>query len=173
MNDQLSDGAFGALTQRVVEFTESELFARTFAEGMTMVEDTAGYLDGPGREESRQLDKPVALAYAAESMRLTTRLMQVASWLLVQRAIQDGEMTPADARDEKYRLGGESVCRGDATEGHEELPARLLHLLDLSERLYERVMRLDERLYVTDPVAANENPAHAQLNKLHAAFGAR
>jgi hypothetical protein len=34
-------------------FTGSQLFVRTFDEGMALVEETARYLDGPGREEAR------------------------------------------------------------------------------------------------------------------------
>ena len=73
----------------VKDFASSELFDRTFQEGMALVEETAAYLDGPGRQESKSLDRRAALGYASESMRLTTRLMQVASWLLVQRAVRE------------------------------------------------------------------------------------
>ncbi|MFX6857723.1 DUF1465 family protein, partial [Acinetobacter baumannii] len=79
---------------------------------MDLVEETAGYLDGAGRQESKLLSRNAALAYAAESMRLTTRLMQVASWLLVQRAVREGDMPPESAREERYRLGAEDICRG-------------------------------------------------------------
>ena len=68
----------------IADFARSELFERTFQEGMDLVEETAAYLDGGGRQESKLLSRNGALAYASESMRLTTRLMQVASWLLVQ-----------------------------------------------------------------------------------------
>ena len=34
-------------------------------------------------------------------MRLTTRLMQLASWLLLQRAVNEGEITAENARTEK------------------------------------------------------------------------
>ena len=71
---------------------------------MTLVEEAAAYLDGPGREESRALPRPAALAYSTESMRLTTRLMQVASWLLLQRAVNEGELTPSEARAERVRV---------------------------------------------------------------------
>jgi Protein of unknown function (DUF1465) len=71
----------------VHRLTASESFKTLFKEGMLLVEEAAAYLDGPGREESRRLPRPLALAYASESMRLTTRLMQVASWLLLQRAV--------------------------------------------------------------------------------------
>lgn len=59
----------------IKDFAQSELFDRTFQEGMDLVEETAGYLDGSGRQESKLLSRSAALAYAAESMRLTTRLM--------------------------------------------------------------------------------------------------
>src|SRR5271156_2715045 len=71
----------------------SRAFKDLFREGMTLVEEAASYLDGPGRAESRALSRPTALAYSTESMRLTTRLMQVASWLLLQRAVNEGELT--------------------------------------------------------------------------------
>src|SRR5437763_13906138 len=122
----------------VQDFARSELFQRTFQEGMDLVEETAGYLDGAGRQASKLLSRSAALAYAAESMRLTTRLMQVASWLLVQRAVRAGDM-PADAAcEDRYRLSGEEVCRASG-EGLEGLPHELLSLLDRSERLYARV----------------------------------
>src|SRR6266480_294163 len=70
----------------------SQAFADLFRDGMALVEQTAAYLDGPGRQESKRLSRSAALAYATESMRLTTRLMQLASWLLLHRAVKEGEM---------------------------------------------------------------------------------
>src|SRR5277367_1977914 len=126
----------------VRDFARSELFDRTFQEGMELVEETASYLDGSGRQESKHLDRGAALGYASESMRLTTRLMQVASWLLVQRAVREGDMAPNLACDARYRLAAETAARRpDAPV--EVLPIGLLDLLDRSERLYDRVMHLD------------------------------
>ena len=118
----------------IQDFARSELFQRTFQEGMDLVEETAAYLDGGGRQSSKLLSRNAALAYAAESMRLTTRLMQVASWLLVQRAVREGDMPPTAACEDRYRLSAEAVCRaeGDDAEG---LPGELRTLLDRSERL--------------------------------------
>src|SRR6201996_9786997 len=128
------------------DFARSELFQRTFQEGMDLVEETAGYLDGAGRQASKLLARSAALAYAAESMRLTTRLMQVASWLLAQLAVREGDMPPDAACEDRYRLAASEVAAasGDA----QGLPAELNALLDRSERLYERVRHLDRRMYV-------------------------
>ena len=71
---------------------------------MDLVEETAAYLDGAGRTEAKALDRAVSLTYATESMRLTTRLMQLASWLLLHRAVKEGEMTLTQANREKTKV---------------------------------------------------------------------
>src|SRR5919201_853515 len=93
-----------SLVDFLARFTSSEQFEKVFREGMGLVEETANYLDGQGRSDARGLDRHGAIAYATESMRLTTRLMQLASWLLLQRALHAGELTPEDARKEKHRI---------------------------------------------------------------------
>jgi len=155
----------------IQDFARSELFDRTFHEGMELVEETASYLDGGGRQESKLLSRNAALAYASESMRLTTRLMQVASWLLVQRAVREGDMPPEAACEDRYRLGAEEVCKTHAGEGLEDLPSGLLGLLDRSERLYERVRHLDRRMYVEE-ASEEGHPVLSQYDRLRTAFGA-
>lgn len=153
----------------IQDFARSELFERTFHEGMELVEETAGYLDGAGRQASKALSRKAALAYASESMRLTTRLMQVASWLLVQRAVREGDMAPEAACEDRYRLNGEEAgAEGD--EG-DELPLELLELADRAERLYDRVRHLDRRMYVEGPLEAAPHPVLSQFDRLKQAFG--
>jgi regulator of CtrA degradation len=157
----------------VRDFAASELFSRTFQEGMELVEETAGYLDGAGRQESKHLDRKAALGYASESMRLTTRLMQVASWLLVQRAVREGEMDPGAACDARYRLAHQAEGKPEPDERlRGKLPIGLLDLLDRSERLYERVMHLDRRMYLDPAEDETPHPVLSQIERLQAAFGA-
>ena len=89
----------------------SQVFTDLFRDGMALVEETASYLDGAGRQDSKKLERAASLAYATESMRLTTRLMQLASWLLLHRAVKEGEMSLAQAQKEKIKvkLGGGEV----------------------------------------------------------------
>jgi regulator of CtrA degradation len=168
------DGAWRAMIVR--DFARSELFERTFQEGMSLVEDTAAYLDGAGRQESKRLDRKAALGYASESMRLTTRLMQVASWLLVQRAVREGEMEPASACDARYRLAREaaSAAAEEVAEGRlpGRLPVGLTELLSRSSKLYEHVMHLDRRMYLDPAEAEAPHPVLSQLERLKAAFRA-
>ena len=155
--------------RRILEFAESEMFDRIFREGMTLVEETAAYLDGPGREESRALDRNAALAYAAESMEITTRMMQAASWLVVQRAVRDGDMTPEEASGEKHRLGVPLVEDRRSQPGEENpLPEQLQGLAVRSHSLFDRVMRLDAAIYEAQS-EASESPVHNHLGRLQAA----
>ena len=86
------------------KFAQSDQFKTVFREGMALVEAAATYLDGEGRKEARRLRPPHSLGYATESMRLTARLMQLASWLLIRRAVSEGELTPEQAVEEQRKI---------------------------------------------------------------------
>src|SRR5689334_1108945 len=124
----------------------SQAFAGLFKEGMALVEETASYLDGPGRQQSKKLDRSAALAYATESMRLTTRLMQLASWLLLHRAVKEGEMSLAQARQEKSKV---KLAPVDTTDPNniELLPKALRELIARSQQLQNQVRRLDTTIH--------------------------
>ena len=130
-------------------------FATLFREGMTLVELAAAYLDGPGRRESKQLSRTGALTYATESMRLTTRLMQLASWLLLQRAVNEGELTQDQARCEKTKVKL-LTYEPPHEESMKSLPKRLRTLIDESRRLHDHVLRMDALIYGGKPAQGHE-----------------
>jgi len=147
----------------------SQAFSGLFREGMALVEETAAYLDGPGRNESKLLERGAALAYATESMRLTTRLMQLASWLLLHRAVNEGEMSLAQASREKAKV---KLAAGDPRDEATLalLPRTLRELIARSMRLQDRVRRLDATIHSLDDDKPAANPIEHQLGLLKAAF---
>jgi regulator of CtrA degradation len=153
-------------------FVQSDGFRTLFREGMHLVEETAAYLDGPGRDESRLLSRNAALTYASESMRLTTRLMQIASWLLVQRAVAEGEITATQALQEKNRV---RLTASDPAKPRAEvdaLPERLRELIGLAARMHARILHLD-RLISDDlppPPVTRDSPVALQHLLIHSAF---
>ena len=147
----------------------SQAFAGLFRDGMGLVEETAAYLDGPGRQESKQLERAAALAYATESMRLTTRLMQLASWLLLHRAVNEGEMSLAQASREKTKVKLSTGDVGDATT-LALVPTNLKGLIERSISLQQRVGRLDATIHSAGAANPQENPVEHQLGLLKAAF---
>ncbi len=148
----------------------SQVFAILFRDGMALVEETASYLDGSGRQESKKLERSAALVYATESMRLTTRLMQLASWLLLHRAVKEGEMTLAQASKEKSKVRLAACEPGDA-KAVALLPEKLQQLIVRSTKLQVDVRRLDATMHAATPLrVAVGNPVERQMGLLKAAF---
>lgn len=155
----------------------SDKFKPLYSDGMKLVEEAAAYLDGDGRIDAKKMSRVAATLYAAESMRLTTRLMQVASWLLLQRAANNGEMSTAQVAEEKSKVQLETPSASRVTQSWEELPLKFLSIVDRSLLLQALVKRLDEEVYPKKKIAAEgevrRNPVVDQMDLLKAAFGGR
>ncbi len=166
---------------KTVRLTERRVFSDSFKplynEGMTLVERAAQYLDGDGRLAAKGLSRPGATLYAAESMRLTTRLMQVASWLLLQRAANSGEMTRDQVVSEKAKVRLDTPSAARDTLGWDELPDDFRQLVDQSLRMQTRVKQMDDEVYggkPSDPTplpGRRANPVSDQIDLLKTAFG--
>src|SRR5262249_12994983 len=170
MSDRMIDGL------QPVSFGErlaaSQNFSLLFRDGMKLVEETAAYLDGPGRQEAKLLNRAASLAYATESMRLTTRLMQLASWLLLHRAVNEGEMSLTQANKERIRVKLSTEERPE--DAGTTLPERLNGLIAKSKQLQAQIRRLDATIHAPPPsVPAGSNPFERQLGILRAAFERR
>lgn len=169
---EMQSGQLVSLAERRV-FSDS--FKPLYNEGMALVEQAAEYLDGEGRVEARRLSRVAATLYAAESMRLTTRLMQVASWLLLQRAANSGEMTRDQVASEKTKVRLDTASAQDNAPGWNELPDRFLDIVSRSLSLQALVRRMDEEVYGAGcqssqaPVLPG-NPVSDQLTLLRTAF---
>ncbi|QIB36113.1 DUF1465 family protein [Ancylobacter pratisalsi] len=148
---------------------ESAAFETLFQDGMALVDESAAYLDGDGRVESRALERPALNAYAQQSLKLSTRLMQLASWLLLRRAAADGDMSMETARREALKID----LKGPPRDEHQEalLPERLALLVKRSHELQGRIARLDAGLTTQDvpPV----NAVAGQLRRLRSSFEGR
>lgn len=165
---------------RAIPFGEkmasSVQFQALFDEGMDLAASAAAYLDGEGRSVAKRLSRAAAIGYTIESMRLTTRLMQVAAWLLLQRAVNEGELTRAEAAAEKCRtrLAGQDAV--SEPEVLALLPQRLGELIESSLRLHARVTHLDALLYKTGRRGRGPlppNPVVSQIEQVRSAFAQR
>jgi regulator of CtrA degradation len=151
----------------------ADSFAATYKEGMALVEQTAAYLDGQGRVDAKVLKPPLTVIYATESMRLTTRLLELASWLLIRRALNDGEITAEEARAKRVKVKLRTLGRPSHIQNFDALPERLRHLIDHSFRLTDRLVQLDlglQQATNAPTVTSAENPVADQLNRLQRAF---
>ncbi len=156
------------------KYAVSPQFNDLFREGMALVEDAAHYLDGPGRDASRALKGRVALAYSTESMRLTTQLMQVASWLLVRRSVGRGEMTMEQALNSRKRAKMLGTASSERSNEFDELPEKLKSLILECDAIYDRIVRLDRSLSSSgaNRAVTDGDPLARQLDQIEAAFAA-
>src|SRR5882672_7237555 len=169
--DSPTSAAKGTTVSFGEHFAASDQFDAIFKEGMGLVERTAAYLDGPGRKEARALRGPVAVLYATESMRLTTRLLELASWLMIRRALKEGEITTEEARSKRERVKLRGPARTAHVKGFADLPLGLRELIDASYALSDRIFQLDRAIEVVlDQALATDNPVGAQVNRLEEAF---
>jgi regulator of CtrA degradation len=96
--------------------------------------------------------------------------MQLASWLLLHRAVKEGEMTLNQANREKTKVKLSAADPGP-DDMLEKLPSQLRDLIARSMALQTKVRRLDTTIHapVTERVSIG-NPLVPQLNRLKAAF---
>ncbi len=121
-------------------------FSRTYDEALGLVKETREYLLGPGKLAARDLPTDSCFHYATESLRITTRLTESMSWLMFQRAVLEGEITPEEGQKEQCHLQLQDTCLPETSVTEDiTLPQGLLSLLDRSESLYRRILRLDEQ----------------------------
>jgi regulator of CtrA degradation len=152
-------------------FAASDQFDAIFKEGMALVEHTARYLDGPGRQEARKLRGPLSVLYATESMRLTTRLLELASWLMIRRALKSGEISAEEARTKRQRVKLKGPGRPSHVKGFVELPEGLRQLIEQSFSLNDRIVQLDRAMELAlGDAIPSDNPVGAQVTRLQEAF---
>lgn len=121
-------------------------FRRTYDETMDLMVETRNYMAYVEWRERERAGLMTGLRMSCEAMRVTSRLTQVMAWLMMQRAVHDGEVEAAEALDEQNRLSGIAVCLDDSFGGDETLPNGLRSLLDRSLHLYQRVARLEAQM---------------------------
>jgi len=144
----------------------AKLVASLYTEAMLLADEARSYFDSNGRSDRDSLAPVDRVGFSCESLKVTTRLMHVIAWLLTQRAVEAGELSPSQARRPARRLG-------EAPDSDEALLARLpetaLALVHASRDLYARVKRLDEAGEGAGP-EPQSSPARSLISRLERSF---
>jgi regulator of CtrA degradation len=142
-----------------------KLIDSLYTEAMVLADEARAYFDRQGREERLELEPLVRVGFSCESLKVTTRLMHIIAWLLTQKAVEAGELTPSQARAPQRRLG-------EAAESDPELmtllPPAALHLVQASRDLFARVQRLDQG--GGGAIEPQPSPARTLMNRLESSF---
>ena len=125
---------------------QTTVFRRTYDETVDLMVEAKAYMSRVDVIERERVDVVSGLRMSCEAMRVTSRLTQVMAWLLMQRAVQEGEVTAQEAVAERNRLSGADVCLDDSFAQDAVLPRGLRSLLDRSFKLYVRISRIEEQI---------------------------
>jgi regulator of CtrA degradation len=98
--------------------------------------------------------------------------MQLASWLLLHRAVKEGEMSLAQASREKAKVKLSALEHNDE-HNLKLVPERLRALVQRSKDLQRAVRRLDATMHAVPPRLERGNPVERQIGLLRAAFEQR
>ncbi len=134
-----------------------------YVEAMLLADEARAYFDDGGRGERAVLDPMTRVVFSCESLKITTRLMHVIAWLLTQRAVDTGELSPLAARDPARMLGAAPVTEDGVLRS---MPSGTRALVAASIDLYRRVERID-RAHDGPPPAS---PARAMFERLSLAL---
>jgi regulator of CtrA degradation len=142
-----------------------------YQEAMQLAEQARDYFDHMGQIERQRLAPMDRVVFSCESLKITTRLMHVISWLLVRKAVLAGEMSAPEAATPDRRLGRATPTSTDDIARIGKLPPGTVKLITRSQDLYERLRRLDEQLVeAAAPAEAEASPALALMRRLEGAL---
>ncbi|NOZ42768.1 MAG: DUF1465 family protein [Alphaproteobacteria bacterium] len=147
---------YGLLDPRFLE--------KSYQEAMTLTQDVAGYLEIENQQlRNYDLSSGAGVYYASESMRVSTCLMQVMSWFLVQKGVAAGEITREQAGAFKFRLGASDICLAAVDTRKGNLPEQFVKFLHKSQDLYRQVARIDKMVYGD---RERVNPVHKLFSRI-------
>lgn len=136
-----------------------------YTEAMLLADEARSYFDDAGRADRDTLEPMARVGFACESLKVTTRIMHIVAWLLTQRAVESGELTPVGGRRPERRLGHAQDSDPDVVA---RLPESARKLINGSTDLYARIKRLDEGVITDEPA---QSPARALMGRLERGLG--
>ncbi|WP_375615809.1 DUF1465 family protein [Bartonella sp. AP58NXGY] len=146
-------------------------FNRLYEETMALIEKTAAYIDSEGKLVARSLSAEVSAIYAKEAMYLSTRLMQIASQLLLLRAEREGEMSSEQIKKEIVKVSLHTPTLELETPHWQELPETFRQFVSHSLRLEARITYMRAGWETAASCALeDDNPVGKQIELLKTAF---
>lgn len=92
----------------------------------------------------KHMNQSQTFKVSCEAMRITVRLTQIIAWLIIQKAIVEGDITRTEGLSDECQVLRGNHCLESFTETDEDLPYRLRELLKDSREHYLRIKRLDQ-----------------------------
>ncbi|MHA7819350.1 MAG: DUF1465 family protein [Erythrobacter sp.] len=132
-----------------------------YSEALVLADDVRAVFALGTREPEIGEDATLRLALSTEGLKTTTRMMHVLAWLLNQRAFFSGELTENQVRQH----GTLPADRPADPKALGVLEPATCELIAETERLHERIARLDEAWRCGFEMASPARAIHSRLKR--------
>lgn len=146
------------------------VFAKTYSKGMFLIERASAYIDGPGKRLLHDLDESSLYLYTCEAGAISTRLMQIASWLLLFRAWLEKDMPIQRIKDEKAKISLLTPSQYKTNLLWSKMPEAFKILVEDSLVLEAQLRNLDKLVSQAFDGGEHDNSVHEQQRRLCASF---
>ncbi|MGD1954561.1 MAG: DUF1465 family protein [Sphingomonadales bacterium] len=141
-----------------------------YDEALRLAEESRTYFSRYSKTDRAELGPIDRVLYTAESLRISTRLMQVISWSMVRKAVVTGDMTAEDARKPERQLDDLELCAGSDPRSLRKLPRAVVILSHRSLNIYKRALRLQGQL-IASPEGEDKVSVSPVANRLQSLEG--
>jgi len=152
------------MTQTTPETVTDQRIDATYREAMDLAVQARAYIAERAPAIRATMSGESEAVYAAETMRMSTRIMHVVAWALNRKALAAGEIDESEAGAPGRRLGGEEVCVAAPIGDLRVLPDPVQEMVLASRDLYDRAARLERLL---DDAGAEDSEAAASEPAIH------
>jgi len=120
-----------------------------YHEALDLLSEAHTYISYRQALDESKMSPRQRLLMSYETMRLTARLTQIMAWLMMQRAVQQGDMGRDETGfDPAIEVSTEVLALDERETEEAELPRGLRYLMEKSHGLYTRIQRLEEQYKV-------------------------
>lgn len=141
------------------------LVSSLYTEALLMMDESRSYFEAEQLAERDALGPVARVAFACESLRVTTRLMHVVAWLMARRMPTQARLSDAGACMSPLPVMNPSEDAHLAL-----LPPMGQQIVRASMDLYERVRRLDEEAQDDELPLSRVSPARSLMQRLQRVY---
>lgn len=119
---------------------------KSYDEAINLTAFSRDYFNARGRLDKMKLSKEESIIYTLAMSTITTQLTSVLGWLLMCRAVQEGEVKMEDLRNEDFRMPEFELGVDDPSSCFANLQPPVSEILKKSSSLYNRVKRMEQSI---------------------------
>lgn len=131
--------------------TTFRFMEKSYTDVMELLVLTRDYFAANGRRDRMMLKSEDKLLYTITMSNMTVQLSKALSWLMLQKAVHNGEITQEEATKTAVELPDIGEAPASLAKLKTILPVTAQHLLEKNHEIYMRVKRLSDNMRALTP----------------------